>query len=228
MADSSVLFVHGSFFAGWTWLPIIERLARMGIESYAPDLPFTSLADDVQCVKEEIAELSSRGGVTVVSHSYTGITASLAGHNASHLVYVAARMPALGESQAEISPQWGNPDFRSCLLFGQNGELSLGDNADEFLFHRSPASLARLAMSGRRSMRSEIPAEPLDNPAWLSVPSSYVVCTDDRAVMLDQQRMRAGWAKHSIELDCDHSPFFSDPDALAQFIAETHLTEVGK
>ncbi|MTA93185.1 MAG: hydrolase, partial [Actinobacteria bacterium] len=63
MADSSVLFVHGSFFAGWTWLPIIERLARMGIESYAPDLPFTSLADDVQCVKEEIAELSSRGGV---------------------------------------------------------------------------------------------------------------------------------------------------------------------
>ena len=185
MADSSVLFVHGSFFAGWTWMPVIERLARMGVESYAPDLPFTSLADDVQCVQEKITELSVRGGVTVVSHSYTGITASLAGHGASHLVFVAARMPALGESQAEISPQWGNPDFRSCLMFGQDGELSLGDNADEFLFHRSPRSLARLAMSGRRSMRSEIPVEPLENPAWRSVPSSYVVCTDDRAVMLD-------------------------------------------
>jgi hypothetical protein len=166
--------------------------------------------------------------VTVVSHSYTGITASLAGHSASHLVFVAARMPALGESQAEISPHWGNPDFRSCLMFGQDGELSLGDNADEFLFHRSPRSLARLAMSGRRSMRSEIPVEPLENPAWRSVPSSYVVCTDDRAVMLDQQRMRAGWAKHSTEIDCDHSPFFSAPDALAEFIAETHHTEVGK
>jgi hypothetical protein len=179
-------------------------------------------------VQEKIRELSIRGGVTVVSHSYTGITASLAGHSASHLVFVAARMPALGESQAEISPHWGNPDFRSCLMFGQDGELSLGDNADEFLFHRSPRSLARLAMSGRRSMRSEIPVEPLENPAWRSVPSSYVVCTDDRAVMLDQQRMRAGWAKHSIEIDCDHSPFFSAPDALAEFIAETHHTEVGK
>ena len=40
--------------------------------------------------------------------------------------------------------------------------------------------------------------------------------------------MRAGWAKHSIEIDCDHSPFFSAPDALAEFIAETHHTEVGK
>jgi pimeloyl-ACP methyl ester carboxylesterase len=137
-------------------------------------------------------------------------------------------MPALGESQAEISPQWGNPDFRSCLLFGQDGELSLGDNADEFLFHRSPASLARLAMSGRRSMRSEIPVEPLENPAWRTVPSSYVVCTDDRAVMLEQQRMRASWAKHSTEIDCDHSPFFSAPDALAEFIADTHRAEVGK
>lgn len=227
MADSSVLFVHGSFFAGWTWMPVIERLARMGIDSHAPDLAFTSLADDVKFVQDKVAELSSSGAVTVVSHSYTGITASLAGHGASHLVFVAARMPAIGESQAEISPKWGNPDFRSCLLFGQDGELALGDNADEFLFHRSPAPLARLAMSGRRSMRSEIPVEPLDNPAWLTVPSSYVVCTDDRAVMLDQQRMRASWAKHSIEIDCDHSPFFSAPDELADFIAKTHRAEVG-
>jgi pimeloyl-ACP methyl ester carboxylesterase len=227
MADSSVLFVHGSFFAGWTWMPVMERLSRMGIECFAPDLPFTSLADDVQCVKDAVAQLSGNGGVTVVSHSYTGITASLAGHGASHLVFVAARMPAVGESQAEISPQWGNPDFRSCLHFGKDGELSLTDGASEFLFHRSPTSLARLAMSGRRSMKSEIPVEPLDDPAWTSVPSSYVVCTDDRAVMLDQQRMRAQWAQHSIEIDCDHSPFFSAPDELAQFIAYTHRVEVG-
>jgi pimeloyl-ACP methyl ester carboxylesterase len=106
--------------------------------------------------------------------------------------------------------------------------MSLTDDATEFLFHRSPESLARLAMQCRRTMRSEIPAEPLENPAWLNIPSSYVVCTDDKAVQLDQQRLRAGWAKHSIEIDCDHSPFFSAPDAMADFILETHLAEVGK
>ncbi len=227
MAGTSILFVHGSFFSGWTWVPVIERLSRRGVNCHAIELPFTSLADDVAAVQTRVNELSEHG-VTVVSHSYTGITASVAAHKAQHLVYVAARMPALGESQTELSPKWGNPDFRRCFNFSNDGEMSLTDDATEFLFHRSPESLARLAMQYRRTMRSEIPVEPLENPAWLNIPSSYLVCTDDKAVQLDQQRLRAGWAKHSIEIDCDHSPFFSAPDETADFILETHLTEVGK
>ena len=227
MAGTSILFVHGSFFSGWTWVPVIERLSRHGVDCHAIELPFTSLADDVEVVRNKVNELCDRG-VTVVSHSYTGITVSAAAHNAQHLVYVAARMPALGESQTELSPKWGNPDFRSCLQIASDGELSLTEGAYDFLFHRSPESLARLAMQYRRTMRSEIPAEPMENPAWITVPSSYVVCTDDRAVQLDQQRLRASWAKHSVELNADHSPFFSAPDETAQFLLDTHLTEVGK
>lgn len=227
MAGTSILFVHGSFFSGWTWVPVIERLSRSGVDCHAIELPFTSLADDVAAVQEKVSELSERG-VTVVSHSYTGITVSAAAHDAQHLVYVAARMPALGESQTELSPKWGNPEFRRCFSMATDGEMSLADDASDFLFHRSPESLARLAMQYRRTMRSEIPVEPLENPAWINVPSSYVVCTDDKAVQLDQQRLRASWAKHSVELDCDHSPFFSAPDALGEFILETHRTEVGQ
>ena len=225
MTDASVLFVHGSFFSSWTWIPLMERLAARGVDSHTVDLPFTSLADDVLVVQDKIAELRVRGNVSVVCHSYTGITVAAAAHDAQHLVFIAARMPAVGESQAAISPQWGNPDFRTCINFGADGTLSLEDGATEFLFHRSPNSLARLAMANRRSMKSEIPIEPMENPAWITVPSSYVVCTDDRAVRLEQQRMRAGWAKHSIEIDCDHSPFFSAPDETASFIFETHMEE---
>lgn len=225
--SSSVLFVHGSFFNGWCWMPVIERLDARGIDCHTVELPFTSLADDVKVLRTAIGDLAQRGGVSVVCHSYTGITVSMAAHGAQHLVFTAARMPALGESQTELNPKWGCPDFRSCLLADADGTLSLSDNAEQFLFHRSPASLARIAMSNRRSMRSEIPAEPLENPAWTSVPSSYIVCTDDRAVQLDQQRLRASWAKHSIEIDCDHSPFFSAPSTTADFIADTHHSEVG-
>ena len=225
MTDASVLFVHGSFFSSWTWMPLMERLAARGVDSHTVELPFTSLADDVRAVKDKIAALRARGNVSVVCHSYTGITVAAAAHDAQHLVFIAARMPALGESQAAISPEWGNPDFRTCINFGADGTLSLEETATDFLFHRSPQPLARLAMAHRRSMKSEIPVEPMENPAWITVPSSYVVCTDDRAVRLEQQRMRAGWAKHSIEIDCDHSPFFSAPDETANFIYETHLEE---
>jgi pimeloyl-ACP methyl ester carboxylesterase len=222
MANGSVLFVHGSFFSGWCWMPVIQHLSERHVSCRTVELPFTSLNDDVEHLRGEIARATKDGPVTVVAHSYTGITLSLAGHDAQHLVHVAARMPALGESQAALNATWGNPDFRSCMIVDDSGALNLTDEAFGFLFHRSDPNLARVAMAYRRPMRSEIPVEPLDNPAWLSVPSSYLVCSDDRAVNVEQQRTRAGWAKHSLEIDCDHSPFFSAPRETAAFIADTH------
>lgn len=225
MSASSVLFVHGSFFSGWTWLPVIERLSTRNVESVTIELPFTSLDDDVQALRSRIGELRARGPVSVVCHSYTGITASMAAHDANHLVFVAARMPAVGESQTALNADWGYPGFRSCLRFDADGVMALSDEAANYLFNRTPPDLARLAMTYRRTMRSEIPVDPIDNPAWQSLPSSYVVCTDDRAVNVEQQRLRASWATHQVELDCDHSPFMSAPAELAAFIAETHAME---
>jgi len=203
-------------------MPVIQQLSDTHLTCRTVELPFTSLADDAAHLRTEITRAANDGPVTVVAHSYTGITLSLAGHAAQHLVYVAARMPALGESQAALNATWGNPDFRTCMVVDDSGALNLTDDAHRFLFHRSDPNLAQLAMAYRRAMRSEIPVEPLDNPAWLSVPASYLVCGDDRAVNVDQQRVRAGWAKNSHEIDCDHSPFFSAPRETANFIAETH------
>ena len=78
--------------------------------------------------------------------------------------------------------------------------------------------LAEFAASRWRPMTSAVPDEPLADPAWTSVSSSYVVCADDRAVRPDAQRERATWIGAAVELDTDHSPFFSDPSALVDFI----------
>jgi len=142
-------------------------------------------------------------------------------------VHIAARMPAIGESQSELNKDWGNPEFRSCFEFAEDGTMSLTDGADAYLFNRSPHSLTTYAMDNRRSMKSEIPSSPIENPAWKTMKSSYLICTDDKAVRLEQQRMRAEWADYSIEIDCDHSPFFSAPKQTADFILETHLAVAG-
>ena len=228
MAESSIILVHGSFFSSWTWLPVIERLNNHDVEVTAIELPLTSLADDADVLRKAIATASKTGPVTVVCHSYTGITAAVGGHGAQHIVHIAARMPAIGESQSELNKDWGNPDFRSCFLFAEDGTMSLTDGADAYLFNRSPQGLSQYAMDNRRSMKSEIPAMPIENPAWKNMKSSYVVCTDDKAVRLEQQRMRAGLADYSIEIDCDHSPFFSAPKQTADFILETHLAVAGE
>jgi hypothetical protein len=185
------------------------------------------LADDAAMLRGAIAEASKAGPVTVVCHSYTGITAAVGGHGAQHIVHIAARMPAVGESQSELNKDWGNPEFRSCFTFADDGTMSLTDGADAYLFNRSPQGLTQYAMDNRRSMKSEIPSIPIENPAWKNMKSSYLVCTDDRAVKIEQQRMRAQWADYSIEMDCDHSPFFSAPKQTADFILETHLAVTG-
>ena len=227
MAESSIVLVHGSFFSSWTWIPVIERLDHHDVDVVAIELPLTSLADDAVVLREAIATASKVGPVTVVCHSYTGITAAVAGHGAQHIVHIAARMPAVGESQSELNKDWGNPEFRSCFEFSEDGTMSLTDGADAYLFNRSPRSLTRYAMDNRRSMKSEIPSSPIENPAWKTMKSSYLICTDDKAVRLEQQRMRAEWADYSIEIDCDHSPFFSAPMQTADFILETHLAVAG-
>lgn len=227
MAESSIVLVHGSFFSSWTWIPVIERLNTHHVDVTAIELPFASLAEDAEVLRTAISNASKKGPVTVVCHSYTGITASVGGHGAQHIVHIASRMPAIGESQSELNKDWGNPEFRSCFEFAEDGTMSLTDGADAFLFNRSPRGLSQYAMDNRRSMKSEIPSLPIENPAWKNVKSSYLVCTDDRAVRIEQQRMRASWCDFSIEMDCDHSPFFSAPKQTADFILETHLAVVG-
>ena len=227
MAESSIVLVHGSFFSSWTWIPVIERLDHHDVDVVAIELPLTSLADDAVVLREAVATASNVGPVTVVCHSYTGITAAVAGHGAQHIVHIAARMPAVSESQSELNKDWGNPEFRSCFEFAEDGTMSLTDGADAYLFNRSPRSLTQFAMDNRRSMKSEIPSSPIENPAWKTMKSSYLICTDDKAVRLEQQRMRAEWADYSIEIDCDHSPFFSAPNQSADFILETHLAGAG-
>jgi len=227
MAESSIVLVHGSFFSSWTWIPVIERLKTHDVVVSAIELPLTSLAEDADVLRAAIADVSNIGPVTVVCHSYTGITAAVGGHGAQHIVHIASRMPAIGESQLELNKDWGNPEFRSCFRFAEDGTMSLTDGADAYLFNRSPHGLTQYAMRNRRSMKSEIPAIPIDNPAWKTMKSSYIVCTDDRAVRIDQQRMRASWADYSVEIDCDHSPFFSAPKQTADFILETHLAVAG-
>jgi pimeloyl-ACP methyl ester carboxylesterase len=67
-------------------------------------------------------------------------------------------------------------------------------------------------------MRSRGPHTPLDDPAWLTVPSAYVVCAADRTVVPEAQRACAARATTHIELDCDHSPFYSAHEPTARFL----------
>ena len=225
---STVLFVHGAHLAGWCWLLVMDRLARLEIESQAIDLPLTGYADDVESVRTAIETARSRwGAVHVVCHSYAGLPVAEAGHAAAHLTFVAGRLPLVGESPAAETPRWQFPGFQACMEPGSDGVVRLSSTASRFFFHRTPAALADYATRHLRPMSSTVPPTALADPAWASVPSSYVVCADDRAVRPEAQRERAALVGTSAELDTDHSPFFSGAAALTDFIADRHRAMAG-
>jgi hypothetical protein len=220
---STVLFVHGAHLAGWCWLLVMDQLARLGIESRAIDLPLTGYAEDVESVRAAIGAAGSRGGpVHVVCHSYAGLPVSEAGHAAAHLTFVAGRLPLAGESPAAETARWQFPEFQACMQPGDDGVVRLSSAASRFFFHRTSAALADYASGRLRPMSSAVPSAVVGDPAWTSVPSSYVVCADDCAVRPEAQRERAALVGASVELDTDHSPFFSAAPQLAAFIADRH------
>ncbi|WP_223168196.1 alpha/beta fold hydrolase [Nonomuraea sp. SYSU D8015] len=60
---------------------------------------------------------------------------------------------------------------------------------------------------------SAVLSAPVTAAAWKEIPSTYVVCAGDRGTPPDVQRVQAGRAGRTIELQADHHPFLSQPAA---------------
>ena len=59
-------------------------------------------------------------------------------------------------------------------------------------------------------------------PAWKSIPSTYVLCTNDRVLAPEAQRRMAARADEIVEVDSDHSPFVLRAGVLADLLV-SHL-----
>lgn len=218
--DPLILFVHGANHDGWCWTPVLERLDRAGVAGRAVDLPLTSFEDDTAAVREAVHEVARVRPVVLVAHSYGGLPVSAGGKGADRFVFVAARMPLPGESPSARTPHWGHPEFRAAWDMDAGGAVILRAEAREVLYSDSPSNLAELASRRWRPMWSRVPEAPVSEPAWVSAPCTYVVCVKDRTVRVEAQRECATHATGSVEIDADHSPFFSAPDRLAALLVE--------
>ena len=70
-----------------------------------------------------------------------------------------------------------------------------------------------------RPIPIDAPGSSGTEPAWQSVPATYVVCINDQAIPVSSQRKMAARAAAVVEWPTDHSPFVTRPDAVAELIA---------
>jgi pimeloyl-ACP methyl ester carboxylesterase len=212
-----ILFVHGALVrdADWWWHRMPAPLARYGFGTAAVELPSCvgrgDLAADAAAVRAAVA--AAGGPVALVGHSYGGTVITEAGAGAAHLVYVTSVLAEAGRSHAESGSgrpaPWVRPD--------PDGTLELvGDDLRELFFADCDDATYEAALTRRARQDAAALLSPVTAPAWRTVPSTYVVCAEDRAVPAADQRAAAAGAGRVLEVPAGHHPFLAHPELFAE------------
>ncbi|MFF3074880.1 alpha/beta fold hydrolase [Kitasatospora sp. NPDC057904] len=91
---------------------------------------------------------------------------------------------------------------------------------------RSPGAVGIGAARGLRPRAADhiarqsvqVTGQPVGAAAWQQVPSTYLVCTQDRGTPPQLQREFAHRAGNVVELDAGHHPFLSQPAAVRDLL----------
>ena len=231
---TTVVLVHGSWHGPWCWDKVVPLLQARGLAVATPKLPSMGnsrdergdLHDDARVVREAVD--AAGGPVVLVGHSYAGsvVTEASAGAaNVAQLVYLCALVPDEGETIFDTLTLVDEPPLvgpgNGLVIY--DDDFSHGPEAgkERALFYHDcdqadvDAALPRLvrqnAVTGTQELRGFGNREH---------PVTYVVCTDDRTISPNLQRVfatRLGGAV--VELPTSHSPMVSQPKLVADLLA---------
>jgi len=227
-----VVFVHGACVkdGAWWWSPTAALLEERGVRSVAPLLPSCGegdtqpgidgpgLSEDIAAVRHEL--LASQEDTIVVGHSYGGIVAAEAAAGVAsirHLVLISSYLPEIGQSLSAFSGDSGPAPFLDANLEAGTFTVRPELLAETFLQDCSPdvqeEATRHLAVQSLR-----VTGEPVAAAAWHEVPSTYLVCTDDRGTPAASQRRFALRASSVVEIAAGHHPFLSQPGAVRDLL----------
>jgi pimeloyl-ACP methyl ester carboxylesterase len=220
---ATIVLVHGAWHGSWCWQRVTPLLEKRGVAVRTVDLPSvgarpgsgTDLSADATAVEAVIKDVA--GPILLCGHSYGGMVISrVAPERVTRLVYICAFMPLEGESLVSIGGGRHAPWIQTL-----DGGLTLPDPLQTAtVFYGDCDALTVEWARGQIRPQSGTPFdEPVPHPAWRKIPSTYVVCANDMAMPVEVQRnVFVPRATETIELQASHSPFLSQPGAVADLL----------
>ncbi len=230
MSEPTIVLVHGAWCGDWAFWRLGPALDERGLAWVGADLPTCRAADtsvgpldDVAYLRELLAGID--GPVLAVGKSYGGVVisgASAGCENVQHLVYVTAMMPTAEEPFQQTIAAAMDPGFAAGVRMLADGRLEM--DADIGAAHAfSQATADEQDVWRRHGSPMSFGADPsvtLGRVGWTDIDSTYIVCTEDRALQVAAQRAWAANATTVIERPWDHSPGVSHPAEIADLLAE--------
>lgn len=230
VTDATVVLVHGAFHGAWCWTKVVEGLAAQGIAALAVDLPkyepssesALGLQRDAMAVRSVLRECS--GPVVLCGHSYGGavITEAVTPEApASHLVYLAALVPDVGEGLADCMPNLTDAPIVHAMVPGEGDSLLIDpDKAADVFYNDCEPELAKWATLQLGPQAAGCLVERATRAAWHETESTYIVCEEDLAVSEQVQERMAKRCTRTTRWPTSHSPMLSRPELLIALLAE--------
>lgn len=217
----NILLVHGAWADGSSWSEVIERLQAQGYNVIAPQFPHTSLEANVARLNQALARLE--GPTILAGHSYGGQIITAGGGSSPNvvgLVYIAAFGLDEGESIGGLLSQGPPTTALAHLTFDELGYgwLPQDDFVNHFASDVDPA-WASVMYATQQPIHASALEDVMGVPAWKSLPSWYMVATNDEAIPPDVERLFAQRMGATIvEVESSHVPMASQPDAVTELI----------
>jgi pimeloyl-ACP methyl ester carboxylesterase len=226
-----VVFVHGACVrdGAWWWQPTGEALHDAGVRSTAAMLPSCGegpasagaagpgLPEDVAALRQ-LLEAQDETTV-VVAHSYGGIVTAQAAVGVQavrHVLLISSYLAQAGESLSSFGDD-GNP---APFLDVDPDAGTFGVRPEMFIdtFMHDCRDLADEAAARLTRQSVQVTQQPVETAVWGRVPTSYLVCAQDRGTPADRQRQFARRADQVIEVDAGHHPFLSQPAVVRDLV----------
>lgn len=231
-AKPTVVLEHGAFADGSSWNGVVEKLHKDGYNVVAAANPLRGVASDAAQLRTVIDHVN--GPVILVGHSYGGSVITEAAANnpkVKGLVYVAAFLPAPGESALQLTNQFPGSTLPGALdpvtYTNADGSSTTDLYIQQDKFHHQFAAdvtdkvAADAAVAQRPIAQAALTEAEVGPSAWAQVPSWDVVTTQDLNIPLAAQLFMAERAgAHVTEVKASHSVAVSHPGAVAGVIEE--------
>src|ERR1700720_3374498 len=217
----NIVLIHGAWAEGSCWSGVIERLQADGYHVIAPQFPLTALADDVARLRQALG--LQDGPAIVAGHSYGGQVMTALGADAPNvagLVYIAAFGLDQGESLGGLLAQGPVTPALAHLFTDKQGFgwLSEDDFVHHFAADVDPAK-PRVMYAVQQALAGSAFTDVMGVPAWKTLPSWYLVATDDQALPPDAERMFASrMGATTVEIPSSHVAMVSHPDDVTRLI----------
>ncbi|WP_406051602.1 alpha/beta fold hydrolase [Kribbella sp. NBC_00889] len=228
----TIVLVHGAWADGSSWSKITSRLLNDGYNVRVPPNPLRNLTTDAATIRSFLSTLS--GPVVLVGHSYGGavITNAATGNpNVKALVYVDAFAPAAGEAIFSLAGEDSALNVDPATVFdfvpypgAPAGDVDLYLKRDTFLTSFAsgvPRHEAENLYPSQRPLTLSAGSTISGTPAYLTIPSWYVLGTGDRIITPDAQLAMATRANSKItKIKAGHLGLVSKPSPITKVIEQ--------